>query len=85
MTTAPNKSAISAEGLTKRYGARRGVHDVSLIVGGGEICGLLGRNGADKTTTMRMLVGLARCDSGSARLLDSPVALAAGCWRGWAS
>ncbi len=77
MTTVIERSAVSAEGLTKRYGARRGVHDVSFTVGAGEICALLGRNGAGKTTTMRMLVGLARCDSGSATLLDRPVALAA--------
>ena len=43
MTTVLGRSAVSAEGLTKRYGARRGVHDVSFTVGAGEICALLGR------------------------------------------
>ena len=74
MTTVTERSAVSAEGLTKRYGSRRGVHDVSFTVAAGEICALLGRNGAGKTTTTRMLVGLSRPDRGSARMLDQPVA-----------
>jgi ABC-2 type transport system ATP-binding protein len=50
--------AISADGLTKRYGAIRAVDDVSLRVGGGEIYAFLGLNGAGKTTTIRMLLGM---------------------------
>jgi ABC-2 type transport system ATP-binding protein len=69
---------VSADGLTKRYGSHRGVHDVSFTVNLGEICALLGRNGAGKTTTLRMLVGLSRCDRGHARLLGQSVGLAAG-------
>ncbi|HEY6522625.1 MAG TPA: ATP-binding cassette domain-containing protein [Solirubrobacteraceae bacterium] len=78
MTTLTGMSAVSAEGLTKRYGARRGVQDVSFTVGAGQVCALLGRNGAGKTTTMRLLVGLSRSDRGHARLLGQPVSLAAG-------
>ena len=70
--------AVAADGLTKRYGKRRGVDDVSFAVRPGEICALLGPNGAGKTTTMRMLVGLSRPDHGSARLLGQPIRLAAG-------
>lgn len=69
--------AVQAHGLTKRYGRRRGVHDVSFCVQPGQICVLLGPNGAGKTTTMRMLVGLSKPDHGVARLLDSPSRLSA--------
>jgi ABC-type transport system involved in cytochrome bd biosynthesis fused ATPase/permease subunit len=78
MTTVTGLSAVSAEGLTKRYGAPRGVEDVSFTVSAGQVCALLGRNGAGKTTTMRLLVGLSRSDRGRAWLLGEPVALAAG-------
>ncbi len=70
-------SAVSAERLTKRYGRRRGVQDVSFTVEPEQVCALLGPNGAGKTTTMRMLVGLSRADSGCARLLGRPSRLAA--------
>lgn len=70
-------AAVAADGLTKRYGKRRGVDDVSFAVRPGEICALLGPNGAGKTTTMRMLVGLSRPDHGSAGLLGQPIRLAA--------
>lgn len=66
-----------ADALTKRYGADRGVQEVSFAVGAGEICALLGRNGAGKTTTMRLVLGVSRADAGSARLLGRPVALGA--------
>jgi len=49
---------ISASHLTRRFGARTVVEDVSFEVGRGEIVALLGPNGAGKTTTMRMLAGL---------------------------
>src|SRR5215831_17699211 len=65
--------AISADGLTKRYGAVRAVDDVSLRVGRGEIYAFLGLNGAGKTTTIRMLLGMIRPTSGAAHLLGKPV------------
>jgi len=65
--------AISADGLTKRYGAIRAVDDVSLRVGRGEIYAFLGLNGAGKTTTIRMLLGMIRPTSGAAELLGKPV------------
>jgi ABC-2 type transport system ATP-binding protein len=49
---------ISARGLTRRFGSRTAVEDVSFDVAAGEIVALLGPNGAGKTTTMRMLAGL---------------------------
>jgi ABC-2 type transport system ATP-binding protein len=55
---------LSAEGLTKRFGKREVVSDVSFELAAGEVFGFLGPNGAGKTTTIRMLVGLARPDRG---------------------
>jgi len=56
---------IAARGLTRRFGSRVVVDDVSFEVGRSEIVALLGPNGAGKTTTMRMLAGLIAPTSGS--------------------
>jgi ABC-2 type transport system ATP-binding protein len=56
---------ISARGLSRRFGQRIAVADVTLEVVPGEIVALLGPNGAGKTTTMRMLAGLIAPTSGS--------------------
>ena len=62
------EAVLSAESLTKRFGKREAVSDVSFDVLGGEVFGFLGPNGAGKTTTIRMLVGLARPDRGRVRI-----------------
>jgi ABC-2 type transport system ATP-binding protein len=62
-------SAIELEHLTKRYGSRRGIDDVTLTVPAGTIFGFVGPNGAGKSTTIRTLLGLMRPTSGRARLL----------------
>jgi ABC-2 type transport system ATP-binding protein len=67
----PGATVLSAEGLSKRFGDRVAVSDVSFEVASGEILGFLGPNGAGKTTTIRMLVGLARPDSGRIRIFGS--------------
>jgi ABC-2 type transport system ATP-binding protein len=59
---------IETEGLTKSYGSKRGIADVSLKVEEGEVFGFLGPNGAGKTTTIRLLMALLRADKGSARI-----------------
>src|SRR5256885_11638623 len=59
---------IEAEGLTKSYGSKRGITNVSFQVAEGEVFGFLGPNGAGKTTTIRLLMALLRADSGSARI-----------------
>lgn len=56
---------ISARGLSRRFGPRIAVDDVTLEVAQGEIVALVGPNGAGKTTTMRMLAGLVAPTSGS--------------------
>lgn len=59
--------------LTKDYGGRRAVDDLSLQVRAGDIYGFLGPNGAGKSTTIRMLVGLVRPTRGSSRLFGTDV------------
>lgn len=73
-TEAGTALAIETEGLTKRYGPIVAVDHLNISVERGEIFGFLGPNGAGKTTTMRMLLGLVRPTSGSARALGLDVA-----------
>ncbi len=67
---------LEAAGLTRRFGARVAVDDVSISLHGGEVFGLLGPNGAGKTTTLRMLAGLIAPSAGEVRLDGQPVAAA---------
>lgn len=62
--------AVELAGLTRRFGARTAVDDVTFEIRPGEVLGLLGPNGAGKTTTIRMLVGYLRPDAGSVRVGD---------------
>lgn len=66
-------AVIEAEGLTKRYGASMGCEDVSLAVAPGRIFGFLGRNGAGKSTFVKMMVGLIGSTSGRGELLGRPL------------
>ncbi len=59
-------AVIQTEKLTKSYGRHRGIIDVDLSVGQGEIFGFLGPNGAGKTTTIRTMLDLIRPTSGRA-------------------
>ncbi len=59
---------IEVEKLTRRYGSKRGIIDVSFQVEEGEVFGFLGPNGAGKTTTIRLLMALLRADAGTARI-----------------
>ncbi len=61
--------ALSVNGLTKRFRKNVAVEDVSFSLPAGNICGLVGPNGADKTTTIRILMDLIRPDSGTVRVL----------------
>jgi ABC-2 type transport system ATP-binding protein len=61
--------AIEAFDLTKWYGKRRGILDVSFDVREGEVFGFLGPNGAGKTTTIRLLLGFLRPTSGRSMVL----------------
>ena len=66
-------NAISANGLTKRYGSTAAVDAVTFSVEQGEIVGFLGPNGAGKTTTLRMLAGLVKPSAGSGTILGESV------------
>ena len=59
---------LETNGLSKKYGRRTVVDDLSFKIRPGQTLGLLGPNGAGKTTTIRMLMGLAKPSSGSASI-----------------
>jgi ABC-2 type transport system ATP-binding protein len=61
-------AAISTEQLTKRYGNFEALSDLNLEVAPGEVLGYLGPNGSGKTTTIRLLLGLARPSAGRAQI-----------------
>src|SRR4051795_481255 len=63
---------IEVAGLTKQYGARTVVDDVSFSLEPGPVTGFLGPNGAGKTTTMRMITGLVPATAGSALVDGQP-------------
>ncbi len=66
-------ATLRTERLTKSFGGRTVVRDVSLEVASGEVVGLLGPNGAGKTTTFGMVVGLTGPDDGRVLLDDADV------------
>jgi ABC-2 type transport system ATP-binding protein len=59
---------ITIESLTKKYGGRAVVDDISFTARAGRVTGFLGPNGAGKSTSMRMMVGLTRPTSGTATI-----------------
>lgn len=65
-----DKKVLSIDGLQKTYGGRRVVDGVSFHVQRGEVVGLLGRNGAGKTTSFDMVLGLVKPEKGSITLGD---------------
>jgi ABC-2 type transport system ATP-binding protein len=67
--TVTNAPAVEVEGLSKRYGDRSVLHDLSFSVDRGEVFGLLGPNGAGKTTTLEILEGFRSATAGRVRVL----------------
>jgi len=63
---------INVTGLTKHYGRRVAVDDMTFDVAAGRVTGFVGPNGAGKSTTMRMMVGLTRPDRGDVRYHGIP-------------
>jgi ABC-2 type transport system ATP-binding protein len=59
---------IEIDGLTKRYGDKTAVDQLSFVVEPGVVTGFLGPNGAGKSTTMRMIAGLDRPTTGTVRV-----------------
>ena len=70
---------IQARHLTKRYGNKVAVNDISFDVHPGKVTGFLGPNGAGKSTTMRMIMGLDRPTSGAVRVNGRPYRALAHC------
>ncbi|MEW2032049.1 ATP-binding cassette domain-containing protein [Streptomyces roseifaciens] len=65
--------AVLSEGLEKRFGAVHALRGLDLAVPEGSVCALLGRNGAGKTTAVRLLTTLIRPDAGTARVAGHDV------------
>jgi ABC-2 type transport system ATP-binding protein len=66
-------AAIRTDNLTKQYGSRACVDDLSFSVPPGSVCGFIGQNGAGKTTTIRLLLGLIRPTSGRGEVLGRSI------------
>jgi ABC-2 type transport system ATP-binding protein len=64
---------IETQGLTKRFGHQLAVDNVDLAVPQGAVFGFLGPNGSGKTTTIRMLLGLAAASAGTVSVLGMPM------------
>ena len=79
---APSEAVITVEHLTRRFGAFIAVNDVTFTVARGEIFGLLGANGAGKSTTFRMLCGLLPPSDGKLRVAGFDLRTAAAPARG---
>ena len=62
--------AIETDGLTKYYGRFEAVRSLTMRVPKGSITGFLGQNGAGKSTTIKMLLGMMSPTRGNARVLD---------------
>ncbi len=67
--TGPGDAVIRTDGLTKHFGHTAALDSLDLTVPAGSVFGFLGPNGAGKTTAIRLLVGLLRPTSGTARVL----------------
>jgi len=63
---------VEVNNLTKDYGSKRGVFDVSFSIDKGEVFGFLGPNGAGKSTTIRHLMGFSKPDKGETKIFGKP-------------
>jgi ABC-2 type transport system ATP-binding protein len=69
----PSDLIISTENLTKSYGKRQVVSNLNLVVPKGSICGFLGSNGAGKSTTIKLLLGLVQPTSGGGKVFGKNI------------
>jgi ABC-2 type transport system ATP-binding protein len=80
-TAPPDAAAIAARGISRSFGPKRALDEVSLSVRAGEIHALIGPNGAGKTTLLRVLTGLVEPDTGEAKVLGLHPAAGSGALR----
>lgn len=64
------KNYISVNNLTKKYGTKVAVNDLSFSIHEGEVFGLLGANGAGKSTSIECILGIQKADNGEIKILD---------------
>ena len=69
----PADPLVTVEDLHTYYGKSHILHGVSLVVGRGEVVGLLGRNGVGKSTTLKTIMGLVRANQGRVLLGNAPI------------
>ena len=72
IVSSDSNAPLVAAGLTRRYGQREVLSNVTLRLEPGQVLGLLGRNGAGKTTLIQCLLGLSAPDEGESRLWGTP-------------
>jgi branched-chain amino acid transport system ATP-binding protein len=65
--------AVEVNHVTKSYGSKKAVDDLTFEVGRGEVFGLIGPNGAGKTTLLRLITGILKPDSGSVRFMGKEI------------
>ncbi len=69
-------AVLELEGITRRFGDRLALDGVSFVVRPGEVVGFVGRNGAGKTTAMRIAMGVLQADDGEVRWAGAPITAA---------
>ena len=66
---------LTVENLTKRYGAKPALKNISLVLEAGRILGLMGPNGSGKTTFLKVVAGLQKANGGQVRVCGNPVGI----------
>src|SRR6266850_6828858 len=75
MKTSTSANVVEISGLSRKFGKKLALNDVSLKVPRGRVFGLVGENGAGKTTLIRHILGLLKAESGTVRVFGfDPVA-----------